>query len=423
MRSEGSNTPVVQVISHLFRHESGRMAAVLARLLGPDELDTAHDIVQDALVKAMEVWPFHGIPQNPSAWLYKVAKNKAIDHIRAIQSKTKAQTEIQIELKSEWGMSSRMNELFRDEEIQDSVLRMAFVCCHPSIPPESQIALTLKTLGGLTSLEIAHAFLTSEETITKRIYRAKEKIKEEHLSLEFPVSAELMMRMDSVLKVLYLLFNEGYNSSHPNVLIREDLCEEAMRLCYLLVQNKETNLPKVRALMALMCLQTARFPSRVNDAGAKILLQDQDRSKWNQPLVVRGLNFLRDAFSGDQLTEYHVEAAIASVHSIAKDFSDTNWKELLRLYETLYEMKPSPMVALNKAIALGYAHTPLEGIQALEKIIGLKDHYLYLASLGNFHIMNGDKALARKFFSEAMTRTTSNSELELLKRKIDSCSN
>jgi RNA polymerase sigma-70 factor (ECF subfamily) len=371
----------------------------------------------------METWPYHGVPQNPSAWLYKVAKNKAIDYIRSNQAKIKVRAELQRELKSEWGMSSRVHHLFQQEEIQDSVLRMMFVCCHPSIPQESQIALTLKTLGGLTSLEIAHAFLTSEETITKRIYRAKEKIKEERLSLEFPIKTDLMVRMDSVLKVLYLLFNEGYNSSHADILVREDLCEEAMRLCFLLIQNNETNLPKGRALIALMCLQAARFPSRVNDAGAKILLQDQDRSKWNRPLIERGLNFLRDAFSGDQLTEYHVEAAIASVHSVAGDFSDTNWKELLKLYETLYDMKPSPMVELNKAIALGYARTAQEGIIALEKIKGLEDHYLYLASIGNFHVMSGDKVLARKFFSDAMTRTTSNSEIELLKRKIDSCAN
>ncbi|HTH58061.1 MAG TPA: sigma-70 family RNA polymerase sigma factor [Cyclobacteriaceae bacterium] len=411
------------MISHLFRREAGKMASVLTRLLGPDQLDAAQDIVQDALLKAMEVWPFHGIPENPSAWLYKVAKNKAIDYLRSNQTKTKILAELQNELKSGWGMSSRMNQLFKDEEIQDSVLRMMFVCCHPSIPQESQIALTLKTLGGLTSLEIGHAFLTSEETITKRIFRAKEKIKEERLSVEVPVKAELIVRMDSVLKVLYLLFNEGYNSSHPDILVREELCEEAMRLCYLLIQNKETNLPKVRALIALMCLQAARFPSRVNEAGAKILLQDQDRSKWNKALIQQGLNFLRDAFSGDQLTEYHVEAAIASVHSVAADFSNTNWTELLKLYETLYEMKPSPMVELNKAIALGYARTPQEGIEALEKIIGLEDHYLYLASLGNFHVMRGDKILARKLFGEAMTRTASKTEIELLKRKIDACSN
>jgi RNA polymerase sigma-70 factor (ECF subfamily) len=353
--------------------------------------------------------------------MYKVAKNKAIDFIRSAQTKTKIQTELQHELKSEWGMSSRVNQLFRDEEIQDSVLRMMFVCCHPSIPSESQIALTLKTLCGLTSQEIAQAFLTSEDTITKRIYRAKEKIKEEGLGLEVPVKTELISRLENVLKVLYLLFNEGYNSSHPDVLVREDLCEEAMRLTYLLIQHSETNLPKVRALMALMCLQAARFPSRVNEAGMKMLLEEQDRSKWNRPLIERGMDFLRDAFSGNHLTEYHVEAAIASVHAVAKNFSTTNWKELLKLYQILYDMKPSPMVALNMAIALGYAHTPEEGLSALRKIKGLEDHYIYLAAIGNFYAMKGEKMFAQKYFTQAMFKTQSHSEIELLRRKIESC--
>jgi RNA polymerase sigma-70 factor (ECF subfamily) len=397
------------------------MAAVVTRLLGTENFDAAQDIVQDALVKAMEVWPYHGIPQNPSAWLYKVAKNKAIDYIRSAHTKVKVQTTLQQELKSEWGMSSRVNQLFRDDEIQDSVLRMMFVCCHPSIPPESQIALTLKTLGGLTPLEIARAFLTSEDTITKRIYRAKEKIKEEGLTLEVPATTELVSRMDSVLKVLYLLFNEGYNSSHHDILVREDLCEEAMRLTYLLIQNRETNQPKVRALISLMCLQAARFPARTSEAGMKMLLPDQDRSKWNKPLIKQGMMFLRDSFSGNHLTEYHVEAAIASIHAVAEDFATTNWNELLKLYGTLYEMKPNPMVELNKAIALGYARSPEEGLAALMKIKGLESHYLYLSAIGNFYLMKEEKKSAKKYFSEAMSRTHSSSEIELLKQKIMSC--
>jgi len=412
---------VKQVVGHLFRHEAGRMASVLTRFLGPDHFDVAEDIVQDSLVKAMEVWPYHGIPQNPSAWLYKVAKNKTIDYIRSNQRKIKIQTELQNELKSEWGMSSKVNQLFKDEEIQDSVLRMMFVCCHPSIPPESQIALTLKTLGGLTSLEIAHTFLTSEDTIAKRIYRAKEKIKEEQLSIEVPVQSELVARLGSVLKVLYLLFNEGYNSSHPDTLVREDLCQEAMRLTYLLIQHPATNYPKVKALIALMCLHAARFPSRLNDKGMVILLEEQDRSKWSNPLIEKGMSFLRESFSGDQLTEYHVEAAIASVHAVAPDFANTNWEELLKLYETLAELKPGPMVDLNKAIATGYARSPQEGLNALKRINGLEDHYLYLSALGNFYLLNGDKNEASQYFKQALSRTSSNMEINLLKNKISEC--
>jgi RNA polymerase sigma factor (sigma-70 family) len=414
-------TPVQQLISHLFRHEAGRMASVLTRLLGPDQIEVAEDIVQDSLVKAMEVWPYHGIPQNPSAWLYKVAKNKAIDYIRSVQTKTKIQSQLQEELKSEWGMSSRVNQLFRDEEIQDSVLKMMFVCCHPSIPPESQIALTLKTLGGLTSLEIAHAFLTSEDTITKRIYRAKEKIKEEKIDLEAPIESDLLTRLNSVLKVLYLLFNEGYYSSHPDTLVREDLCEEAMRLTNLLTQNEQTNLPKVKALIALMCLQAARFPSRLSDKGTIILLQEQDRSKWSKPLIEKGIAFLRQSFLGESLTEYHVEAAIASVHVFAKDFASTNWNELLKLYETLSEMKPGPMVEFNKAIAIGYCKSPDEGLEALRKIDSLHDHCLYQAAIGNFYLMKGEKSPAEKYFADAIKLTHSSAENELLRHKLELC--
>ncbi|MBI1768277.1 MAG: RNA polymerase subunit sigma-24 [Bacteroidetes bacterium] len=291
----------------------------------------------------------------------------------------------------------------------------------PSIPSESQIALTLKTLGGLTSLEIAHAFLASEDTITKRIYRAKEKIKEEQISLDVLAKSELISRLDNVLKVLYLLFNEGYNSSHPDMLVREDLCEEAMRLTYLLIQNQETNLPKVKALIALMCLQVARFPSRLSDKGLIILLQEQDRTKWNRPLIESGMTFLLESFLGSQLTEYHVEAAIASVHTVASDFKNTNWKELLKLYETLSEMKPGPMVEFNKAIAIGYAKTPMEGLSALEKIKGLNGYHLYLSAIGDFYIMNGEKLIAEKYFTEAITYTQSTTEIELLKRKLELC--
>ncbi|GHN02942.1 RNA polymerase subunit sigma-24 [Cytophagales bacterium WSM2-2] len=416
--SEETGANVQQLVGHLFRHEAGRMASVLTRLLGPNQIEVAEDIVQDSLIKAMELWPYHGIPQNPSAWLYKVAKNKTIDYIRSNQRKNKLESALQEEMKSEWSMSSRVNQIFKEEEIQDSVLRMMFVCCHPSIPQESQIALTLKTLGGLTSLEIANAFLTSEDTITKRIYRAKEKIKEEQLSMEVPTGTELVVRLGSVLKVLYLLFNEGYNSSHPDMLVREDLCEEAMRLTYLLIQYPITSQPRVKALVALMCLHVARFPSRLDDKGVIILLQDQDRTKWSRPLIERGMAFLRESFDGEQLTEYHVEAAIASVHAVAKDFSNTNWTELLKLYQTLLELKPGPMVELNMAIALGYARTADEGLKALGKISGLDNNHLYLAALGNFCLMEGNKEAARQYFTQAISHTTSNKEAELLKRKI-----
>lgn len=406
------------LIGHLFRHEAGKMAAVLTRFLGVDHLDTAEDLVQDTLLKAMETWRFHGMPGNPTAWLYKVARNKAIDWLREQQRKTKHSNEN--EFSSVDGNSS-VEEIFHEDEIQDSVLRMMFTCCHPYIQPESQIALTLKTLGGLSVVEIANAFLTTEDTIAKRIYRAKEKIKQGNINLDPPGVYEMPSRLDSVLHVLYLLFNEGYHSSHGDTVIREDLCAEAMRLTYLLVQHKSTNLPKVKALMALMCLQSSRFASRTGDLGQIILLEDQDRTKWNQELIKKGLNFLAQSSTGDRLSEYHVEASIASVHALATRFEDTHWSALADLYEILNELKPGPMTSLNRAIAIGYAKSPEQGISELEKIDTLKDHYLYLCALGNFYLIKGNNKHAKTLFEKALQQTTSPREIELLKRNLDKC--
>ncbi len=401
------------LIGHLFRHEAGKMAAVLTRFLGVDHFDTAEDLVQDTLLKAMETWRFRGMPDNPTAWLYKVARNKAIDWVREQQRKAKQTKESE--------STATVEELFHEDEIQDSVLRMMFTCCHPSIQPESQIALTLKTLGGLSVTEIANAFLTTEDTIAKRIYRAKEKIKEGKIKLEPPGVFEMPSRLDSVLHVLYLLFNEGYHSSHGDTIIREDLCAEAMRLTYLLIQHKSTNLPKVKALMALMCLQSSRFASRTGDLGQIILLEEQDRSKWNQELITKGLDFLEQSSIGDVVSEYHVEASIASVHALAKRFEDTRWSALVNLYKILSELKPGPMTSLNRAIAIGYAESPEQGINELEKIDSLKDHYLYLCALGNFKLLNGNNNQAKILFEKALLQTTSVREIELLKRNIDKC--
>lgn len=412
---------VQKLVDHLFRHEAGRMAAVLTRFLGTENLDTAEDLVQDTLLKAMEIWRFRGVPDKPSAWLYKVAHNKAIDWVRSEQRQTKLLSSEEEKIKSVWNLSSPSEVLFHEDEIQDSVLRMMFACCHPAIPLESQIALTLKTLGGLSAGEIANAFLTSEETIAKRIYRAKEKIKQEKIKLDPPGLFELPYRLDSVLHVLYLLFNEGYHSSHNDTIIREDLCAEAMRLTFLLAQHKATSLPKVNALMALMCLQSSRFAARTGDLGEIILLEDQDRSKWSKPLIEQGLDFLSKASVGNSLSEYHVEASIASIHSLALRFDETRWDKLLNLYETLHELKPGPMVSFNKAIAMGYATSFEAGIHELEKITTLKDHYLYLTAMGNFYLLQGDAAVAQSFLEKALTKTTSAQEAALIKRKIQMC--
>jgi RNA polymerase sigma factor (sigma-70 family) len=412
---------VYQLVSHLFRHEAGRMAAVLTRLLGFNSFSAAEDLVQDTLLQAMSTWKIKGIPENPSAWLYTVAKRKAIDFIRQQKIHEQHHTEIGLALKSEWTLSPTINRLFLDNEIEDSLLRMVFACCHPAIPYESQVALTLKTLCGLSIGEIANCFLTNDETITKRLYRAREKIREENLTLETPAPAKLPGRMDAVLHSLYLLFNEGYNSCHTDHVIRQDLCLEAMRLCLLLVQNKITNTPKANALLALMCFQASREESRISSDGSIILLKDQDRRRWHQPLIEKGKYFLEQAAQGEDFSEYHIEAAIAGCHLKAQTFQETDWEQIFQLYAALAQLKPSPVVELNKAIALGYASSPTDGLAALKKITALQDHYLLHAAIGDFQFTLRNFEEARKCYTKAIALTHSHAEKKLLAQKVLTC--
>ena len=409
---------VNQLVSHLFRHEAGKMTAVLTRLLGFGSLEVAQDIVQDTLLKAMSAWSFKGIPENPSAWLYTVAKRKAVDIIRQQRVHQHHEEAIAKALQSEWTLSPAVSQLFLDNEIEDSQLRMMFACCHPAIPYESQLAFTLKVLCGLSTSEIANAFLTSEDTVAKRIYRAREKIREEKINLEVPVPAELPERLDTVLHALYLLFNEGYNSSHPDKLIRNDLCEEAMRLCILLTRNIVTNTPAVNALLALMCYQASREDARISNDGAIILLKDQDRSRWNKALIDRGNYYLEVSADGDAISEYHLEAIIASCHAEAATFEETDWKKIYHFYTLLAHVKQSPIVELNKAIVLGYAQSCEAGLDALKKITDLNDHDLYHAALADFHALLSQNTEAQQAYERALQLTTSGAEKELLKRKI-----
>ncbi len=409
-----------QLAGHLFRHEAGRMAAVLTRLLGFQNIELAEDIVQDALLKALNIWKYQGIPDNPSAWLYRTAKNRAIDLLRRQHLHKKIEGNLARELKSEWTLSPTVNNLFLENEIEDSQLRMIFACCHPAIPYESQIALTLKTLCGLSINEIAHGFLTSEETIAKRLYRAKEKIRSEKIELEAPTKELLSQRLDAVLHTLYLLFNEGYNSSHPELLLRQDLCAEAIRLCMLLTQHANTNLPRVKALLALMCFQVSRLDARLADDGSIILLKYQNRERWNKEMISRGQDYLTSAADGEELTEYHLEAAIAACHAFAPSFEQTDWPRILSLYQLLSKIKPGPIVDLNKAIVIGYVESPQRGIEELSKINGLGTHYLYQTALGDFYFQLGDKLRARSCYELAFTLTTSNLEKKLIEQKIAS---
>lgn len=418
-----SSQTVQQTIDHLFRQESGKMVAVLSRLLGLQNLETAHDIVQDTLVQAMGTWSYNTIPDNPSAWLYRVAKNKAIDFLRREKKFRELGPQYVYMLQSEWTLSPTIHQLFLENEIQDSQLRMMFACCHPSIPDESQIALTLKTLCGLSVNEIAKAFLTTDESVAKRIYRAKEKIKAEQIELDVPSDSQLSLRIDAVLKSLYLLFNEGYNSSNHDHLIREDLCAEAMRLCHLLTQHSLTAFPRSKALMALMYFQSSRIHARLDDKANIILLKNQDRSKWNQSLIQKGLDYLDAAAEPFEVSAYHLEAAIASIHAASPSFEKTDWRSIYHLYELLYQLQPNPIVAMNKAIASAYAISKEHALEELHKINWLEKHHLYFASLGELYLDMSQPVKAKEYFEKAIRLTDSFSEKQLLAEKIGHCKN
>jgi RNA polymerase sigma factor (sigma-70 family) len=416
-----SDETVHITIDHLFRHESGKMVSVLSRLLGLQNIETAQDIVQDTLLKAMTTWGYNGIPDNPSAWLYRAAKNRAIDFLRRQKKFKDISPQYAYLLQSEYTLSPTVNNLFFENEIQDSQLRMMFACCHPSIPQESQVAMALKTLCGLSINEIAKAFLANDETISKRIYRAKEKIKDEKIEPDMPEPGELKERLDSVLQSLYLLFNEGYNSSHPEKLIREDLCEEAMRLCLLLTKHPLTAYPRSKALLSLMYFQSSRLNARLDDKGNIILLKYQDRSKWHRPLIQRGFDYLDEAAEPFEVSTYHFEAAIASLHAAAPSFEQTDWKSIYHLYELLYQTQPNPVVAMNKAIASAYAISRQNALKELTEIKGLENYYLYHTSIGEIYYELHNKPEARRFYQAALQLTSSQMERELLKNKIESC--
>lgn len=393
------------------------MASVLTRMLGFERLELAEDIVQETMIQALRTWPFQGIPDNPSAWLYRVAKNKALDIVRREQLFRQISPQLAYEYEQD-NAETMINHYFFDEEITDSQLRMLFACCHPSLSMEAQVTMCLKVLCGLSVKEIANAFLVSSDTIEKRLYRAKEKLRAEGIRLDVPTGAQLTIRIDAVLKTIYLLFNEGYNSSHPDAIIRQDLCEEGMRLCHLLTQHPKTQFPSAYALLALMCFQAARFDARTSSTGDIILLPDQDRSLWNADLIAKGKQFLNRAAIGDVLSEYHIEAAIAAYHCLSPSYETTDWRSILAYYNLLLAQKPSPIVALHRAVALAEVEGEAAALKALAPLTGLANNHYYQAIYGHLYERIGLFDLARQHYQKAINLTSSQAEQRLMDEKI-----
>jgi RNA polymerase sigma factor (sigma-70 family) len=361
--------PIAQAAEHLFRHESGRLVATLTRIFGVQHLNLAEDVVQEALAKALQTWPYYGLPKNPSAWLTQVAKNLALDVVRRDKLFRDKENAVITHLEtSAGGESAAPDAVVFDEEIRDNRLRLLFVCCHPEIPHDSQVALALKTLCGFSTEEIATAFLTTDQTIAKRLTRAKQRLRDAGVAFEIPEGDELAARLDAVLQTLYLLFNEGYKASFGEKLIREELCQEAIRLTSLLAEHVAGNRPVTHALLALMFLNAARLESRVDSEGLILRLEEQDRSRWDQTMISQGMRHLALSATGEELTEYHLQAGIAACHCAAPDYASTDWPQILTLYDRLIALDPSPVIALNRAVALANVRGPAAGLKAVEAI-------------------------------------------------------
>lgn len=415
-------TSIESTVNHLFRHQAGKMVAVLTRIFGTHNLELAEDVVQETLISALEQWKLRGIPENPESWLFIVAKNKALNLIKKQRHRVAfASEETTLLLSSGYTAESTFERLADEELIKDDQLRMMFACCHPGISEENQITLILKTLCGFSTAEIAKAFLTSEDTISKRLYRTKEFFRENNVGFEIPSAGEIGERVVTVLNAIYLLFNEGYNSTHAERLIRKELMEEAVILCKLLADNDSTQLPEVNALMALMCFHAARSEGRLSPEGEIILLAEQDRGTWNHALIREGMMYFDQAASGDSVSPYHLEAAVAFEHCTAKNFEATNWKHILSYYEMLYQLSPSAVTGLNKAVAVLQVHGPvkaLESLEALKEKNKLISYYLYYSLLGEIHSRLNNKSEARSQFEKALKLTTSEPEKRMLMNKI-----
>ena len=414
---------VPQLVDHLFRREAGKMVSYLTKLFGLGNLSLAEDVVQDTLIRALETWKFHGLPDNPSAWLMRAARNRAIDLIRRDAKFRYMGPDLAYLMKLREEQTQEGAPALQ-KEIQDEQLRMMFACCSPELSTDLQVPLILKTLCGFGVGEIAHALLASPDSIEKRLSRAKNAFQDAGALAKVESLPELQSRLEAVYDSIYLLFNEGYNASQSQQLVREDLCYEALRLALLLGEHPVGRRPRTYALVALMCFHAARLPGRVDDNGCLILLEAQDRSLWNRELIGKGFEYLGMAGQGGEMDEYHLEAAIASFHCMAESYEKTDWGEILKVYDLLYRMKPTPIVALNRAIALGQAQGPQEGLRALKAIEGagkLKDYPFYPAALGEFHRLAGHGREAGECFQKAFQLARNPGEKRFLEGKLKTC--
>jgi RNA polymerase sigma-70 factor (ECF subfamily) len=408
----------------LFRHEAGRMVAALTRLFGIHNLALAEDVVQDAFCRAIEVWKFKGVPANPSAWLMATAKHRAVDILRRERTARTYEPELTRMIESEWTLVPTVHEVFEPHAIQDEQLRMMFSCCHPRLREDARVALVLHILCGFSVGEIAGAFVSGAAATEKRITRAKKVLAQSKKLFVVKEPAEFQRRLPDVQRALYLLFNEGYHGASAETAVRGDLCREAMRLTAMLLAHPLGRTPATYALAALMSLNAARLPGRVDAAGNLHALVEQDRSRWDQGMIAEGVRLLELSATGREVTEYHVEAAIAAVHARATRVEDTDWAAIVALYDTLMTVRPTPVVALNRAIAVAQKDGPERGLEEMEAIADrerLAGYPFYWAALGELEFRRGQGAAARKHFGAAVKLARNGMERRFLEGRIEVC--
>jgi RNA polymerase sigma-70 factor (ECF subfamily) len=413
----GRDTGVL--LEHLFRHQVGRVVGHLARVLGPARLDLAEESMQEAMLRALQAWPYQGIPENPGAWLLRVAHNAAIDSLRRGRFLEQNSSVVLAELTRSTSIVS--GDPVFEAQLRDDELRMIFMCCHPEIPRDARVALSLKTVGGFSVREIAGAFLADDAAVAQRLVRAKRQLRDRRVTLDLPGAADLDQRLDSALETIYFIFNEGYAAHEGEDLFRRDLCFEALRLGRLLAASSIAT-PRVHALVAVIALQAARLPARIDEAGDLILLEDQNRESWDPRLIALGFHHFDLSIAGDQVSEYHVQAAIAAVYTRAADLRSIDWPAILELYDQLLAISAaSPVVALNRAVAVAKVHGAAEALAEIDALGGnpqLRDYYLLLAVRGHLLEELGRREEATACWRAALERRCSEPERRFLRRKL-----
>ena len=407
-----------QLSDHLFRSEYGNIVSSISRLLGPGNLELAEDVAQETFYDAVRQWPF-GLPDSPKSWLYRVSKNKTIDLIRKNKHEIALPEHLEPLLTSSWSVDNTIENAFEPQMIEDSKLRMMFAACHPELKPDAQIAFILKSLCGFSVREIANAFLTNEENIQKKLYRSRVKFKKSSSFFRQNLPADAIAdRTPIIHKCLYLLFNEGYYSTQDGTAIRKDLCLEALSLCKVLSAHGDGKEKDTSALLALMCFHSARFEARIGTEGEMIMLQDQDRSSWNQELIDLGHGFLDIATECGHISTYVLEAGISGYYCHATSYECTDWNAILSLYQQLWEINPSPVILLNKAVVLSNAQSPQAAITLLEGQANIHQNHLFHSIMSYLHQLQGNMPVSISHLEKAIAQASTEREKLFLQNRL-----